>query len=209
MTENSPQGSLVGKISVEDPDNEGPRGPWQAHICSVFNNVPFIVNHTSNELLVAGNLNYEITQSIDVIVRCYDSGSPPLYLEKTLTINIMDENEAPTSIRLSGSTVAENSGIVVIGTLDTVDPDNLVAVVQTFSYSVVNGSGLPFSVDGNTLKTTKSLDYETRASWEISIQSTDNKGSFLYFIIFSTFNFLLYPMEIRPHLGLIVVAMVI
>lgn len=170
----------MGKISVEDPDNNGPRGPWQTHACSIFNNVPFIVNHTTNQLLVAGNLNYEITQSIDVILRCYDNGSPPLYLEKSVTINIMDENEAPTSISLSDSTVAENSGMVAIGTLDTIDPDNMVAVVQTFSYTVVNGSDLPFTVDVKTLKTTKSLDYESKASWEISIQSTDNKGSFYF-----------------------------
>ncbi|XP_048583508.1 protocadherin Fat 4 isoform X2 [Nematostella vectensis] len=180
VLENSPAWTPVGGIIVIDPDNQGPRGAWQNSACLVLNHLaaPFAVSN--NTLVSTGDLNHEATPTIDAILRCYDDGTPRLYLEKTITIFVKDVNEAPSGIHLAGATVAENSGPVVVGRFHTIDPDNEGpwAQNQTFSYTVIkqSGTGSPFSTEGDFLKTVRSLDYETRNSWSVTVTSTDNKG---------------------------------
>ena len=179
IQENSPRGTLVSKISVSDPDNNGPKGTWQNHTCKVLNiaNIPFIVNGTLNSLLVAGDLNYEKTKSYHIDLRCRDNGKPPLSVDKTVRVNVTDVNERPYDVKLSSNEVAENAGVVTVGILDTADPDNEQTVVQTFSYSIVSPAGnIPFLIDSGALNTSRNLDYETKTSWLLKIKSTDNKG---------------------------------
>ena len=182
VPENSPKGTLVSNISVIDPDDKGPRGPWQNHSCRVLNaaNTPFMINATANSLIVNGDLNYEKKKTCSADIRCVDSGSPPLSVDKTLQIGIIDVNERPYDITLSNNEVAENAGIVTVGSLDTADPDNEQTDVQTFTYSIVRPSGsVPFVIDNGALNTTRSLDYEARAAWTLVIKSADNEGMFL------------------------------
>lgn len=179
VPENSPKGTLVSNISVIDPDDKGPRGPWQNHSCRVLNpsNNPFLVNGTENSLILTGDLNYEKKKSYSVHIRCHDSGNPPLSVDKLVQIDVTDVNERPYDITLSNNEVAENAGIVTVGRLDTADPDNEQTVVQTFSYSIVGPSGsVPFVIANDALNTTGSLDYEARTTWSLVIKSVDNKG---------------------------------
>ena len=179
VQENSPHGTLVSNISVSDPDDKGPRGPWQSHSCVVLNaaNTPFKVNASSNYLVVTGNLNYEKTKSYNVNLRCRDNGKPALSVDKTDRINVVDVNEKPYDITLSINEVAENAGIVTVGVLDTADPDNEKTVVQTFTYDIVGPPwSIPFVIVNGALNTTRSLDYETKNTWRLNIKSTDNKG---------------------------------
>jgi RHS repeat-associated protein len=86
-------------------------------------------------------------------------------------------NNNPTNITLSNSSVAENqpSGTLV-GTLTTTDPD----AGNTFTYSLVSGTGsadnASFTIDGATLKTAASFNYETKSSYSIRLRTTDNYG---------------------------------
>lgn len=178
VPENSPKGTLVSNISVIDPDNNGPRGPWQNHSCRLLSvYTPFMVNATGNSLIVVGNLNYEKKQVYSVDIRCVDSGSPPLSFDKTVQIGVIDVNERPYDITLSNNEVAENAGIVTVGSLDTADPDNEQSVVQTFTYSIVSPSGnVPFAIVSSALKTTRSLDFEAKTTWSLVIKSADNEG---------------------------------
>ena len=136
-----------------------------------------MVNATGNSLIVTGDLNYEKKYIYDVGIRCVDSGNPPLSFDKTIQIGIIDVNEKPYDITLSNSEVAENAGIVTVGSLDTADPDNEQTVVQTFTYSIVSPSGsIPFAINNGVLKTTRSLNYEARSTWTLVIKSADNEG---------------------------------
>jgi len=86
-------------------------------------------------------------------------------------------NEAPTDISLSNSLVPENlpSGTLV-GTFGTTDPD----AGDTFTYALVSGTGGDnngsFTIDGGSLKTAASFDYEGKSSYSIRVRSTDQGG---------------------------------
>ena len=180
-------GTLVSNITVADPDDNGPRGPWQNHSCVVLNpsSTPFKVNDTSRSLVVNGRLNYEEAKKYSVNLRCRDDGKPALFVVKAVQINVDDVNEKPYDITLSNNEVAENAGIVTVGVLDTADPDNEPIVVQTFSYTIMGPYGsIPFVIDNDTLNTTRSLDYEANSSWWLTIKSTDDKGEFRVWVSF-------------------------
>ena len=182
VQENSPRGTLVGKILVEDPDDKGPRGPWQKHLCTILNqaNLPFVVNSTVNSLVVGGAFNYEKEKAYDVYLRCQDDGRPAFSVDKVLRVSVEDVNERPYDITLSNNEVAENAGIVTVGFLDSADPDNERLMVQSFSYSFVGSQGsIPFVIDSNALNTTRSLDYESQNIWILAIRSTDNLGEWI------------------------------
>ncbi|MFC1455234.1 calcium-binding protein [Microvirga arabica] len=79
------------------------------------------------------------------------------------TVNVIDVNEAPTDIIVTGGTISEATSMgTVVATLATVDPD---AADQgaTFTYSLVDAQGNAatspfFTVEGNSIKLSASLD---------------------------------------------------
>ena len=49
IEENSPTDSVVGVVSADDPDNHGPKGPWQSHQCTV-------IDDSQGRFVVKGNI---------------------------------------------------------------------------------------------------------------------------------------------------------
>ena len=90
-------------------------------------------------------------------------------------------NYAPTGYTLSPSSVLENQPTgTTVGTLTVTDANS--SDTHTFtlvSTSMCAGNGadnVNFSISGNLLRTATSFDYETRASYAVCIQATDNYG---------------------------------
>ena len=95
----------------------------------------------------------------------------------TPNIPSLPENQAPSSLQLSPTTLAENQAIgTVVGTLTTTDPD----VDDTHTYSLAAGQGDTdnslFVVEGNQLKTAAVLDRETKSSYSVRLRTTDQTG---------------------------------
>jgi len=90
-------------------------------------------------------------------------------------------NYAPTGYNISPSSVLENqpSG-TLIGTLAAVDPnagDTHTFALVSSSSCVNNGAdNSNFSITGSSLNTNASFDYETKSSYTVCIQVTDNNG---------------------------------
>ncbi|WP_316837546.1 MBG domain-containing protein [Pedobacter nutrimenti] len=83
----------------------------------------------------------------------------------------------PTSISLAAVTLYENRPAGTnAGTLSSTADDPL----ATFSYTLVSGAGdtdnALFAITGNQVKTTASLDYETKSSYSIRVRSTTQYG---------------------------------
>ena len=120
--------------------------------------------------------------SYNLKIRCTDDGVPNKSVEKYITVNINDLNEPPSDITLTLSTVAENQGPVLLGRFITSDPDQR---KQTFVLSLTE-NWLPFSIVGDTLKTKRSLNYEEKDNYRISVKAMDQGGNSNDMIIFYT-----------------------
>jgi len=86
----------------------------------------------------------------------------------------VQENQAPTDINLTDNTIAENQSIgTLVGRLETTDADT----TDHHIYKLVSGSGDQdnnrFTTLGDLLITTEILDYETKDTLYIRVQSTD------------------------------------
>ena len=116
VMENSPTGTLIGQLNVSDPDNLGSRGAWQTHTCDVTGQQigAFVVKQNVVSVGTA-SLDYETASSVDVQIKCTDSGSPSLDLEQVLRITVDDENEKPTALSLTSNKLPENLPPTLIG----------------------------------------------------------------------------------------------
>jgi methionine-rich copper-binding protein CopC len=107
-----------------------------------------------------------------------DTVDPPDNMAADDTVSFtVAANLAPTDIALDNSSVDENqpSGTTV-GTLSSTDPD----AGDTFTYDFATGTGdtdnASFTIDGDTLKTNDTFDFETKSSYSILVKTTDSGG---------------------------------
>ncbi len=121
-------------------------------------------------------LDYEAGTSLVIWVRATDSAN--LFVETSVTVNVTDQNDAPTALSLNGGTVTENvTGLKSVGVLATSDPD----AVDNFTYTLVppatgsNDNAL-FALSGSQLVTTQTFNAEARSFYVVRVRSTDKGG---------------------------------
>lgn len=108
-----------------------------------------------------------------------NSGSSPnQYDRMVLQIDGVPSNTAPTDISLSSASIAENAAAnAAVGTLSAVDAEG-----GPMSFALVAGAGssdnASFEIVGDELRLANgvSLDYETKSSYSIRVQATDEGG---------------------------------
>ncbi len=98
-------------------------------------------------------------------------------LAGTFTGEVYSTNFIPTDIALSASSILENNTIGdVVATLSTTDAD----AGDSHTYSLVAGAGdadnASFTIAGDELKAAEAFDLETKASYDIRIQTDDGRG---------------------------------
>ena len=120
-------------------------------------------------------LDFEAAAVHAITVRVTDGAG--LSIDKTLTINVTDANEAPTGFTLSASTVAEGAATdTVVGTLQgVVDPD----VGDAHVFSLVDDAGGRFKIVGAELQVVDGSLLATAQSHTITAQAVDAGGLFV------------------------------
>jgi subtilisin-like proprotein convertase family protein len=174
ILENNVPGALVGTFTTTDEDL------GDNHIYTLVNgfgstdNGMFTID--GPDLRVNSSLDFETKSSYIIRVRASD----PLgaSFEKVLNVFVVNQNESPTDIGLSANSLNENLAAgTTIGVLSTTDQD----VGETFVYSLVPQSGssdhTAFTTVGNTLRTTRPLNFEEQSVYNIVIRSTDSGGN--------------------------------
>ena len=175
VAENASSGTVVGTLSTTDVDAGETFTYSLVSGTGDTDNAAFAI--VGSTLKTNASFNFEAKSSYSVRVRTTDAGG--LFAEKAFTITVTDVNETPTDIALSAPTVAENapSGTTV-GTLSTMDAD----AGDTFTYTLVSGTGSAdngsFAIDGGTLKTAASFNYEAKNSYSVRVRTTDAGGIF-------------------------------
>ncbi|WP_088891945.1 VCBS domain-containing protein [Leptolyngbya ohadii] len=174
LNENTPAGTLVGRLGAEDPENNP--------IAFTIANNPFyeIVNGTEIVVKAGANLNFEnpVSQFFEITVTAADNATPPLTASQTFTIALQDVNEVPGEIELLSNTVAENDFGADIGEVRVVDPD-------AGDVPLLSVSDSRFEIVGGRLKLKagQSLNYEdliaTSGLFPIEIIATDPRNAAL------------------------------
>eukprot|EP01029_Cantina_marsupialis_P010836 TRINITY_DN244_c0_g1_i3.p1 TRINITY_DN244_c0_g1~~TRINITY_DN244_c0_g1_i3.p1 ORF type:complete len:998 (+),score=314.32 TRINITY_DN244_c0_g1_i3:54-3047(+) len=163
VPENEEVGYVVGTLDVID-DNT-----FDSHTFTLIDQTDKFEIVDGTTLRTKATFNYEEMNSLSVLVKVVDSTTKEF--QKRMTIDIVDVNEAPTSLTLSVTSIPENMGLgTEIGVLQTTDPD----IGQTFTYSFLRNDGGRFGVIGDRVTLTGLLDYETNTEHTIIISSTDS-----------------------------------
>ena len=123
-------------------------------------------------LLLSKTLNYEENSKRLITVRVTDNHG--LFFVQKFTINVLDCNDAPTNITLSGSVSAvvyENIDGSFVGELETSDEDKS----QSWTYSLLDDFG-KFKIIGKNIyvKTASHLNYEEKSSYTLGVKSVDS-----------------------------------
>jgi protocadherin Fat 4 len=173
VNENQPGGTVVGTLSSTDPDVAGSFTYALVAGVGSTNNASF--NIVNGQLQTLDRFDFETQNSYSIRVQTVDNGG--LVFEKQFTISVKDVNEAPNSIKLSQTSVDENSPIgTYVGTFSGTDPD----AGNTLHYTLASGVGSTdnsqFMIVGGQLQTAASFDFETKSSYAIRVRATDQSG---------------------------------
>ncbi len=175
VLENSTAGAIVGTVAANDPDS------GQSHSFAITGGdgaTAFAIDPASGQITVSGNvaLNFETKNAYSLTVQATDNGTPALSASTTITLSIVDVNEAP-SIADTAFSVAENSANgTVVGSVPVTDPD----AGQSHSYAILSGNtGGAYAIGAGgqiTVANGGVLDYETPGmrTLTLTIQVTDN-----------------------------------
>lgn len=173
VDENQSGSTAVGTLTTTDPDAGNTFTYTLAAGVGSTDNNSFSIG--GNVLQTAATSDYETMSNYNVRVRSSDQRG--LYFEKQFTVTVNNVNEPPTHITLLTGSIDENqpSGTAV-GFLSATDPD----AGDTFTYALANGTGGAdngsFSINGNTLQTAATFDYETKHSYTIRVRSIHQGG---------------------------------
>ncbi|MEQ1828846.1 MAG: cadherin domain-containing protein, partial [Pirellula sp.] len=175
LIENTPVGSVIATAAADDIDqNDGLTYSFAPGAGSA-DNAQFTIS-PQGIIRNSQSIDFESKPSYNVRVRATDNAG--LFVENTFVLNVTNINEAPTSINLSSNMVNENEVPgVAVGQFTTVDPD----LSDAFSYALVAGTGsddnAQFVLVGNELRTTSSLNFESKASYTVRVRATDLGGA--------------------------------
>ena len=125
------------------------------------------------------DLDYETSPILNISI---EASNGELTDEATVTINLtdVDDNQAPTDLKLDNKTINENEpDNSIVGKFSTTDLDS----GDTFTYALVAGDGdtdnQAFSINDDQLKINSSPNYENKSSYNIRVQTTDGGGESL------------------------------
>ena len=164
ILESSGGGTLIGSFSATDP-NAGEAFQYQI----IGGDGRFTI--VDGKLLLASgvNLDFETEPTITLNIRVTDRAGNSY--QKPVTIHVLDVNETPHDLTLTGSSVAENAPGAVIGTVSALDPDH----GDTLTYSV-SDSRFEIVSGALKLKSGVSLDHESEPHVTLTLTATDSGG---------------------------------
>ncbi|XP_054244966.1 protocadherin beta-15-like [Indicator indicator] len=176
LAENSPSGELVVKVAATDQD-EGSYGKVQYTFTQTFDGSQqlFDLNADTGEIRVIRKLDFEETQSYEMVVEATDGGGLSAHCK--VQVEVLDVNDNAPEIKLTSHTASipedapPHTVVALFSVRDRDSGDN------GRTECTVEGD-LPFTLTPMfdsyyELRTNAALDRETTAEYNISIRATD------------------------------------
>ncbi len=169
VNENSGGGTYVFTAASGDPE-----GSAITYSLSDSSGGAFGINSSNGQVYVAGGLDYEATQSRNILVRATDASG--LYTERWFTVGINNVNEAPYQAYVAAGSlfVNENSGGgTYLFTAAAGDPEG-----NTVTYSLADSSGGAFGINSSNgqVYVAGGINYEAASARTIVVRATDTAG---------------------------------
>ena len=157
----------IGVISTADDDSSDS----YTYELSGADAESFEIVSSSLKLKDSISANYEVKNSYAITITSTDSGGLTASEDFSLTVN--DINDAPSAIEVSNLQTDENSIGALLDSIVITDED---AASETYSYEISGDDADSFEVVEGQLKVKSgvSLDYETKASYSITLTATDS-----------------------------------
>uniref|UniRef100_A0A803TLN0 Cadherin domain-containing protein n=1 Tax=Anolis carolinensis TaxID=28377 RepID=A0A803TLN0_ANOCA len=176
VKENIPKGSTVGAIRATDLD-EGINGEVKYSFQDITNIASqiFLLDYTTGEIILAGNLDYEKSSLFEFEVQAMDGGGLRDRSKVLIFVTDVNDNVPELMMTFTISSIPENSPIgTKVAILNVRDRDSGVNGKVTCSVP----SNLPFQLkktqdDFYTLVTEKHLDREEVAAYNVTITAVD------------------------------------
>lgn len=171
--ENKPVDEYVGTFNAIDADQFANFTYTLIGGAGGVDNGSFKISNDS--LLTNASFNFEVKRNYSIRVRVTDVTNASF--ERVFGISVTDENDAPTALTLSNNTLQENKqALTEVGVLTTTDVD----AGDLHNYSLVTGAGSTdnalFIIEGSTLRSNFSANFENKNSYSVRVASTDNGG---------------------------------
>ncbi|KAG1931258.1 protocadherin beta-16-like [Pimephales promelas] len=181
IPENSPLGTVVAMINIQDSDSEE-NGKIT---CFIDRDLPFKIESSLTNyysIVTDSELDREDIHEYNITITAKDSGSPSLFSKKTLNVKITDVNDhAPQFEQDSycAYVMENNSPSLSLFSVKAHDADlgANARVSYLISDNDLNGTPLSSFVsinsDTGAIYTTKSFDYEQLKSFTITVKAQD------------------------------------
>ena len=172
IPENLPAGTIVGGLSSSAPSG------------AIFVLLPGFGSEGNDYFVIDGTnlkstavFDHAATNGYSIRLKALHDTSLNLAYAETFTIEIANVNEPPTSIAIDDPYVLEDQPLgTEVGQLVTTDGD----VADSFTYALVAGTGdgdnASFSISGDRLLASDSLNYETKDTYSIRVRTTDSQA---------------------------------
>lgn len=168
LSEDTPIWTTVGLLSAKDAD-----GDVLTYKLLDGANDHFRIN--GNRIVTSKALDYETAKSHTIKVAVSDG---KVTVEKDITINVLDVNEAPVNqapikLSFSRSSISENVAIgTSVGLLSAVDPQG-----GTVKWRLTDDADGVLKLVGNKIQTKAAIDYESTHSLTFTAEAYDAAGN--------------------------------
>lgn len=172
--ENSNNNTVVGTLSVSDPENAA----LTYSFLSGNTNTAFAVDLVTKQLIVNNSaaLDYETIKTFTLDIQVSDGTNTA---HNTITVNLTDLNDNTPVIGPQSFSIAENSPIATpVGTVTATDAD----ASSMLLYSITAGNtNTAFSINTSTgqliINNSAAVDYETTPVFNLTVQVSDGVNS--------------------------------
>jgi hypothetical protein len=169
VPENS-AGAFIGQLTAVDPDR-GDSVVW-----SIVQNPSDIFEVRGDRVFLSpfSSFNFEVQNTWKLNVRATDNGTPPLFLEKEITVTVEDVNEFSPTLGMRSFSVSEAAtGGAAVGRVVATDGD----LANTIRYRFFGQAPSQFNIADDGLITVRpdaNLDFETIPTYQFLVQAFDN-----------------------------------
>ncbi|XP_076130924.1 protocadherin gamma-A11-like isoform X3 [Alosa pseudoharengus] len=182
IPENTPPGTEVGLLNVQDKDSDGNR---QVR-CTIQGNAPFKLIQTIKNyfsLVTMAELDRELIDDYNITITATDEGNPPMTSSKIIHLSVSDVNDNPPVFEhqsYSAYVTENNKPGSSVCSVTARDPDWRQNGTVFYSLLPSEVNGVPVSsyvsINGDTgvVHAVRAFDYEQFRSFKVQVVARDN-----------------------------------